>query len=150
MAAAGLGRYTVTMASSTASSTSDPAARFVFDMDTFVRNYFTKLVPSGGERGIHDILGALYRAKPECVVVVGGIHNSKDGKDTYISMKVYMSNTFWYNVHVFGTMRYSIFKVIRSEMYLKYDDDRKTYHADFRREEPEAPAKAAPQKKSIW
>ena len=150
MAAAGLGGYTDTMASSSASSTSEPDARFAFDLDHFLRNYFTKLIPTSGDKGIHDIIGALYRAKPEAVVVAGGIHNSKDGKDTYISIRVYMSNTFWYNIHVFGIMRFRIFNVIRSEMYLKSDGEVKIHHLNFRRHE-DPPAKAAPPaKKSIW
>jgi hypothetical protein len=138
------------MASSSASSTSDPETRFAFDMDIFLRNYFTKLIPTSGDRGIHDIISALYRAKPEAVVAFGGIHNSKDGKDTYISIRVYISNTFWYNVHVFGALRFKTFLVTRSEMFLKCDGASKTYHVDFRREDPEPSAKPAPAKKSIW
>jgi hypothetical protein len=102
-----------------------------FSKERLLENLFTKLSPSAGEKGLHDILKALYRAKPECFIICGDLHNSRDGKDTYLSVKVYTSNTFYYNIHIYGIMRGCTFTVLRTESYLFCDAAPKTFICEF-------------------
>ena len=122
--------------SSETSSTSSSSSAFghnEFDPKKFIDNLYTKLNPVDGEKGLHDMLSALYRAKPECFIINGNIHNSADGKDTYLSIRIYTSNTFWHNVHIYGIMRGNCFRVLRTETYLTCDDKQKKYLANFNR-----------------
>jgi len=135
--------------SSEHSSTSSSSSKWVeFDPKRFIDNLYTKLAPVNGEKGLHSILSALYRAKPECFVNSGGIHNSADGKDIYLSVRIYVSNTYWYNVHVYGIMRGNMFAVMRTETYLNHDDEQKTYLANFLR--PEQTWVGKPDQVKIW
>ena len=120
--------------SSEESSTSSSSFAYnEFDPVRFIDNLYTKLIPVSGEKGLHEILGALYRAKPECFIIPRDIHNSADGKDTYLSVRIYVSNTFWYNVHVYGIKRGTCFRVLRTETYMTCDAEQKKYIANFNR-----------------
>jgi hypothetical protein len=133
-------------AGSSASSGSSASAggRFAFKKEQFLENFFTKLHPVSGHKGIHSILGALYRAKPACFVCPDGIHNSSDGSKTYLSVRVYTSNTLHYNIHIHGIMRGSIFNVIKSDIFMHHDSEIETYECLFRQ------IAAAPEAINIW
>ena len=117
--------------SSDNSSVGSFASSFKYYKQRFITNLFTKMYAITGEKGLHNILMALYRAKPECFVFQGDLHNSVDGKDTYFSGKIYTSNTHYYNIHIYGIMRGWTFNVIRTDIYMMNDDKQKAYTAGF-------------------
>jgi hypothetical protein len=122
-----------------------PFVRQPFDYQRFIDNLFTKLIANRGHRDLHSMLCALYRAKPECFVLNNEIHNTADGKETYISLKIYVTNDFSYNLHVYGIMR-GRFNVSRTELYMKKDDTIEPYTCFFDR--LETVVRASPVK--IW
>jgi hypothetical protein len=130
-------------AGSSASSGSG-AGRFGFSKEQFLENFFTKIHPISGHKGIHSILSALYRAKPACFVCPDGIHNSSDGSKTYLSVRVYTSNTLYYNIHIYGIMRGSIFNVNKSEIFMHHDTEFEAYECVFRQ------VAAIPEAINIW
>jgi hypothetical protein len=130
-------------AGSSASSGSG-SGRFGFQKERFLENFFTKLHPVSGHKGLHSILGALYRAKPACFVCPEGIHNSSDGSKTYLSVRVYTSNTLHYNIHIYGIMRGNIFNVTNSETFMHHDSEQVTYECVFRQ------IAAVPEAINIW
>ena len=132
------------MDNSSVSSSSTPF--FGFDKKRFINNFYTKIYGISGEKGLHNILMALYRSKPECFIFDGDIHNSADGKDTYLSGKIYTSNIHYYNIHIYGIMRGWVFNVLRSEVYMSFDDEDKPYITHFQR----STISHMPSKVSIW
>ena len=119
---------------------------FTFDKKRFINNLFTKMYPTSGEKGLHNILMALYRSKPECFIFDGDLHNSADGKDTYYSGKIYTSNTHYYNIHIYGIMRGWTFTVLRTDIYMTYDEKNKPYVAGFTK----CPSPETPVALAIW
>jgi hypothetical protein len=115
-----------------------PFTRAPFDYQRFIDTLFTKLIAIRGHTDLHSMLCALYRAKPECFVLNNQIHNSAGGKETYISLKIYVKNDFAYNLHIYGIMR-GRFTVSRTELYMKKDNAVEPYICYFDRVE-EAPA----------
>lgn len=108
---------------------SSPDSDRSFSSDKLIEILFTKLTSFDGDKAIHDLLQALYRLKPECFVAMGGVHNSADGKETYQSVKVWISKGFYHTVHIYGFLRGSSFKV--SHYTLKQKD--KTYRIGMER-----------------
>lgn len=90
---------------------------------------FSKLAPFDGDKVIHDLLQVIYRVKPECFQVMGGIHNSADGKETYLSVRCWVAKGFYHNIHIYGLMRGSMFKV--SHMTVIHKEQ--TYRVNFQR-----------------
>jgi hypothetical protein len=115
-----------------------------------VKNFFTKMYPVSGSNMAHTLLSTLYRAKPDIFVVSGGIHNNTDGSRTYLSVRIYVSNEFHLNMHLYGIVRGSAFSITDSEIYIKEEGVYKTYAANFVRPDDWKKGGAPHSSKKFW
>ena len=100
-------------------SSSDSGSGFRYCPKKTIEICLTKLHPVDGDKAVHDLMHVLYKAKPECFQPIAGIHNSEDGKETYQSYKIWISKTFYQNLHVYGKMRGYRFEVERMVLFAK-------------------------------
>ena len=80
----------------------------------------TKLVPNKENRsnyGVLCMMKALYMAKPKAFHL-GPIHTSADGDRSYYSGKMWVSNNYFYNFHVYVILRSSKIIVKNIELYM--------------------------------
>ena len=101
------------------SDSSEERGPWQYDPKVTIQLSFTKLYPTDGDRGVHDILQCLYRLKPECFQPMGGIHNSADGTETYQSMKIWVTKDYAHTAHIFGTLRGCRFNIERMVVFMK-------------------------------
>jgi hypothetical protein len=62
------------------------------------------------------LIKTIYQMDPSRVQVNGGIHNDDAGR-TYYSVKVFMSETNYWNLHVYGTWRFNRMRNTIVELY---------------------------------
>ena len=91
-------------------------------------NLFTALMPVWGDKGVHSLLRSLYRAKSECFEIVGTLHNSIKGDETYLSLKIHQAPTtsgksMWNDYHVYGSLRGNKFTVFKTHYYSHSADE---------------------------
>jgi hypothetical protein len=65
---------------------------------------------------IMRLIKTIYQMDPSRVQVNGGIHNNDAGR-TYYSVKVFMSETNYWNIHVYGNWRFNRMKNPIVELY---------------------------------
>lgn len=88
-----------------------------YDAQRTLDNVFGKMFPTDGDVVVAQLVQCLYKVKPECFVCSGSLHNSEDGTRTYQSVKLFVSNTWNYNIHVYGSLRGSMFRVDDVEFF---------------------------------
>ena len=114
-----------------------------------IKNFYEKMYPVSGSNGIHTMISALYRAKPEVFQIMGGMHHDPTGQRTYITVRIHVTNDYYINTHLYGTLRGSWFVITDSETFFKENGVWVTYAANFVRTEGYIRV-GVPERKAYW
>jgi hypothetical protein len=96
-----------------------------------IKYFYEKMYPVSGSNMTHTLTGTLYRARPEIFEIMGGIHHCANGERTYITVRIHVSNDYYINTHLYGTLRGGFFKITQSETFIKENGAWATYSANF-------------------
>ena len=101
-------------------SETDGDSNKTFDAQHLMHNLFTRLSPVSGDNPVTiEFLKIIYRLQPEMFKILPGIHTDDKATKTYLSLKVNVTPTFSYKMHINGSLKWHTFKVHSVEMYYK-------------------------------
>ena len=57
-----------------------------------------------------EMLKAMYSWKPEAFHIFGSVHTTLEGNKTYFSVRIYITDSYYITMHVYGTLRFNVMK----------------------------------------
>ena len=112
---------------------SQTSEKSTFDPRRTLEIVLTKLHPVNNDsKAYATMLRCLYRLNPEMFQIIGEIHNSIDGTETYMSVRMYTDKDKYSNMHIYGIRRGHTFTVTKMHFFyfgqtINFDYTKPTY-----------------------